>query len=150
MYDRRVTASEARALDELRPPRPRLVELASAILVIGSFIDGVISFEGMLEATTQEGRLLASASVLVSAGLITLGVLIRGGRAWLLTLNVVAVAAFLQLQSVTLGGIFAAMIDMVVVGILLRERAWFSWTPGGPGGAGSAQPDAALDWRKDA
>ena len=123
-----MTAPYARAAEE-RPPRPRLVELASAILVIGSFLDGVLSFEGMLTATTQEARLFATVSVLVAAGLIALGILIRGGRAWLLTLNVVAVAAFLELQSVTLGGIFAAMIDMVVVGILLRHRAWFQWTP---------------------
>lgn len=124
-----MTAPNDRAADELRPPRPRLVELASAILIIGSFIDGAISFEGMLRATTPEARLFGTASVLVAAGLIALGVLIRSGRAWLLTLNVVAVAAFLALQSVTLGGIFAAMIDMVVVGILLRERGWFQWSP---------------------
>jgi hypothetical protein len=122
-------APDPRSLEELRPPRPVLVELASAILVIGSFMDGAISFERMLEATTQEGRVFATASVLVAVGLIALGVLIRSGRLWLLTLNVVAVAAFLELLSVTLGGIFAALIDMVVVGILLRERAWFQWKP---------------------
>ncbi len=126
-----MTTSDVRSIEDLRPPRPRLVELASAILIIGSFLDGAISFETMLEATTQEARLFATASVLVAAGLIGLGMLIRGGRAWLLTLNVVAVAAFLELQSVTLGGIFAAMIFMAVVGILLRERAWFQWTPDG-------------------
>lgn len=130
-----MTAPYERAAEEQRPPRPRLVELASAILIIGSFIDGAISFEGMLRATTAEARLFGTASVLVAAGLIALGFLIRGGRAWLLTLNVVAVAAFLALQSVTLGGIFAAMIDMVVVGILLRERAWFQWSPDAQTGA---------------
>jgi len=135
----RVPASDVRSIEELRPPRPRLVELASAILVIGSFMDGAIAFEGMLKATTQDVRLLETASVLVSFGLISLGVLIRSGRVWLLTLNVVAVAAFLELQSVTLGGIFAALIDMVVVGILLRERKWFQWTP-----------DATTSWPADA
>jgi hypothetical protein len=112
-----------------RPPRPVLVELASAILIIGSFMDGAISFEAMMEATTQETRLFATASVLVAAGLIALGVMIRGGRLWLLALNVVALAAFLELQTVTPGGVFAALIYMVVVGILLRERAWFHWVP---------------------
>jgi hypothetical protein len=134
----RVTGSDVRSLEELRPPRPRLVELASAILVIGSFMDGAVAFESMVEATTQEARLFATASVLVAAGLIALGVLIRSARAWLLTLNVVAVAAFLELQSVTLGGILAALIDMVVVGILLRERAWFHWTPDPAGAARDA------------
>lgn len=124
-----MTTLDPRGDADARPRRPVLVELASAILIIGSFMDGAISFETMLGATTQETRLWAAASVLVAAGLIALGVLIRGRRAWLLTLNVVAVAAFLELQSVTLGGIFAAMIDMVVVGILLRERAWFAWAP---------------------
>lgn len=124
-----MTVTDPRTLEDLRPARPRLVELASAILVIGSFMDGAVAFEGMLEATAQDGRLLASASVLVAFGLIVLGVLIRSGRAWLVTVNVVAIAAFLELQAVTLAGILAALVDMVVVGILLRERRWFAWTP---------------------
>ena len=124
-----MTSLDPRYLAEPRPERPRLIELASAILVIGSFMDGAIAFEGMLEATAQDARLLLTASVLIDVGLIALGVMIRGGRAWLVTLNVVAIAAFLELQTVTLAGIMQALIDMVVVGILLRERAWFQWRP---------------------
>ena len=138
----RVTALDPRYLADPRPERPRLVELASAILVIGSFMDGAISFEAMVEATTQDARLFATASVLIAAGLIALGVMIRGGRAWLVTLNVVAIAAFLELQTLTLAGIFEALIDMVVVGILLRERAWFQWTPDPTRSPGDRAADA--------
>jgi hypothetical protein len=105
------------------------VELASAILVIGSCIDIVISVTDMSAAATAEERALTGLSVAVGCGLVALGLLIRRGRAWLLSLNVVAVAAFFELQAVTMGGIFAAVLDMAVVGILLRERWWFQWIP---------------------
>ena len=105
------------------------MELASAILIIGSGIDTVISLADMSAAETPEARTLAGLSVAVGCGLVALGLLIRGGRGWLLSLNVVAVAAFLELQSLTMGGILAAVLDMAVVGILLRERWWFQWLP---------------------
>jgi len=106
-----------------------LVELAAAILVIGSGMDTVSSLEGLATAVSPEARLLGGLSVAAGCGLIALGILIRGRRAWLLTLNVVAIAAFLELRSVTFGGILAAVLDMLVVGILLRERWWFRWVP---------------------
>ena len=102
------------------------------MLVIGSGIDAAISFEGMSLATTTEARLLSAATVAVGFGLIALGFLIRSGRGWLVTINVVAVAAFLELLTLTFGGIFAALLYMVVLGILLREQWWFRWSPPDP------------------
>ena len=112
-----------------RPRRPILVEVAAAILIVFSATDVLISFEGMATAPTTLGRALAATSVSVGLLLVILGAFVRKGRAWLLALNVVAIAAFLELQSVSFVGILAAAIDMLVVGILLRERWWFQWRP---------------------
>ena len=112
-----------------RPPRPFLVELAAAILIAGSATDVIFSFEGIATAQTGLGRALAATAVALGILLVLLGFFIRRRRAWLLTLNVVAVAAFLELQSLTFVGLVSGIIDMIVVGILLRERWWFQWRP---------------------
>ncbi len=118
---------ETPAID--RPRRPLLVEIAAAILIVGSATDVFISFEGMAMAPTALGRALAATAVSLGLLLVLLGWFVRRGRAWLLTLNVVAVAAFLELQSLTFVGLVSGIIDMIVVGILLRERWWFQWRP---------------------
>jgi hypothetical protein len=112
-----------------RPRRPTLVEVAAAILIVGSATDALISLEGMTTAPTALGRVVAATAVSVGLLLVILGFQIRGGRAWLVTLNLVAVAAFLELQTLSFVGLLAALFDMLVVGILLRERWWFQWVP---------------------
>ena len=112
-----------------RPRRPPLVEIAAAILIVGSATDVLISFEGIATAPTALGRAIASTTVSLGVLLAILGWFLRQGRAWLLALNVVAVAAFLELQSLSLVGLVSGFIDMLVVGILLRERWWFQWRP---------------------
>ena len=112
-----------------RPRRPILVEVAAAILIVGSATDVLISFEGMATAPTSLGRVLAATSVSLGLLLVILGYFLRKGRAWLIALNVAAIAAFLELQTLSIIGILEAVFDMVVVGILLRERWWFQWRP---------------------
>lgn len=104
------------------------MELAAAILIIGSTTDIVISLIG-LAATTGEPWAWSALSLAVSVGLVALGMLVRNGRAWLVTINVAAVAAFLELRSVTAVGVTAAVLDMLVVGLLLRSQWWFRWSP---------------------
>jgi hypothetical protein len=116
---------ETPAID--RPRRPVLVEVAAAILIMGSVTDVILSLEALFAAPTGVGRALAATAVSLGVLLVLLGWFIRKGRAWLLTLNVVAVAAFLELQSLTFVGLVSGIIDMIVVGILLRERWWFQW-----------------------
>jgi hypothetical protein len=122
-----LTAREDRVA-ALRPPRPASVEAAAAILVVGSAMDAVLSLSGLLVAT-GEARGLFAISVSISLGLVLLGMLVRSGRAWLAAVNIVAVSAFLELRSVTALGVTAAVLDMVVVGLLLRSRWWFRWAP---------------------
>ena len=127
------------ATDEVRPRRPVLVELAAALLVVGSATDALISLESMATAASPEARTIAGVSVAVGAGLVALGLLLRTGRAWLVAVNVVAVAAFLELRAPSTTGIISALLDVTVVAILLRERSWFRWTPPAPDGAQRAR-----------
>jgi hypothetical protein len=139
-----VAPANERTVEVPRPRRPALVELAAAILIIGSATDAAISIEGVATATTAESRFLALASVVVGLWLVVLGLLIRNGRAWLVAINVVAIAAFLELRSVTFVGLLSAILDFVVVAILLRTRWWFQWRP-----PDDAEVTAAADsrWR---
>ena len=125
----------ARSTEQLEPERPRrpaLVEVAAAILIVGSATDVAISFETMASAPTTLARVLAATAVSVGVLLVILGFMLRSGRAWLLALNVAAVSAFLELQTLSLIGLLSAVFDMLVVGILLRERWWFQWHPEDP------------------
>ena len=132
-----------------RPRRPILVEIAAAILIVGSATDAAISFEGMATGATTQARLLAAASVSLGLLLVILGLLVRSGRAWLITINVVAVAAFLELLALTFPGLLAAVLDMLVVGILLRERWWFQWKPDDDPRAPGSDPRAPGGERPD-
>ena len=112
-----------------RPRRPVLVELATAILIIGSGIDALISLEGAATAPTVEGRLLFAASAALAIALVALGLFVRAGRAWIVAINVVAIAAFLELTSLSFTGLVSMILDLAVLAILLRERWWFDWRP---------------------
>jgi len=123
------TRAGAAGVDAERPRRPVSVELAAALLVVGSATDAVISLESMATAATPDARGIAAVSVVVGLGLVVLGLLVRSGRAWLVAVNVVAIAAFLELRAVSPAGLISAAIDVIVVAILFRERWWFRWTP---------------------
>ena len=119
-----------------RPPRPILVELAGAILVVGGIISLLTSIEVAI-AMAQQGEPLDAFSVIslaIGLGFVVLGILTRYGRAWLVTVNVVAVVAFLELISATIIGLFFGVLDVIVVLALFYERPWFQWQPPGPNG----------------
>lgn len=62
--------------------------------------------------------------------MIAAGIRIRRARWWVLTLNVAAVALFLELT--LLPDAFAvlfALMDAIVLVALIRHRAWFLWNP---------------------
>ncbi len=62
--------------------------------------------------------------------MIATGVLIRKGRAWVVALNVAAIALFIELTLLpdAFAVLFASM-DVIVLFALLRHRDWFQWTP---------------------
>jgi hypothetical protein len=115
-----------------RQPRPVLVELASAILIVG----GITGLVGWL------GAQLVGAGAPASAGLLPLvfvalnvvqivtGVAIRRGRYWRICINVVAVAVFLYLTAIPNPiAMFYAALGTVVLYALFHHRQWFDSKP---------------------
>lgn len=127
---------EARADRPERPSRPVLVELASAILVISGAISVLTTLEVMGRLADQ-GAVDAPVVLLsfaIAIGSIVLGILVRFGRAWLVAVNVAAVAGFLELTSGLGAGLLFGGLDVVVVIALFMERPWFAWSPERPDG----------------
>jgi hypothetical protein len=110
-----------------RRPRPVLVELASAILIVGGALNLLISIQVIATLGTEgsEVGLLTLITVALAALSLTLGLLVRYGRAWLVAINVVAVVAFLELTSGSPVGLLLGGVDTFVVLALFRERPWF-------------------------
>jgi hypothetical protein len=116
---------------EERPPRPRRpvgVELAAAIMIVTGVISTLTSIEAAM-TFAAEGRAdepLAVASVAFGVATVILGLLVRVGRAWLVAVNVAAVAGFLELISGTAEGWLFGALDVVVVVLLMIDRPWFT------------------------
>lgn len=129
-------APAAGAERPLRPARPAAVELAAAILIVG----------GLLGTLSGLGRLADPAAVAPSLGLLTvvlnvtqvpLGLLVRHGRLWLLTVNYAAVVGFLDLLAggASVTALVLGLSEVVVVIALLVTKPWF---------------DAVARWRREA
>ncbi|MEO5885361.1 MAG: hypothetical protein ABIQ58_07610, partial [Candidatus Limnocylindrales bacterium] len=62
--------------------------------------------------------------------MIVVGVLIRRGRAWVVALNVAAIAIFLELTALPSGfAVVFVILDTIVLTALIRHRSWFDWQP---------------------
>lgn len=115
-----------------RPPRPVLVELGSAILIVGSItallgLGAQVLFAPNLPADAGLGVLLFAA---VDVATFAIGLLIRAGKWWRLCINFVAIAMFLYLTRFPNPiAVFYLVLDTVVFFGLMRHRAWFDWDP---------------------
>jgi hypothetical protein len=57
---------------------------------------------------------------------IAVGLLIRSGRGWVVTLNVAAIYAFLYLSALPdPSGLVFGLVHLFVVGALIARRSWF-------------------------
>jgi hypothetical protein len=109
-----------------RPPRPALVELSAAILIIGGVVDLATGMSPFQPGGLPLGVLFAALDILT----IVVGVLIRLGRGWVLALNVTAIALFLELTALPSPiALLMAILDTVVMFTLIRHRPWFEWRP---------------------
>jgi hypothetical protein len=111
----------------VRPQRPILIELASALLVVGGAVNVLLSVD-VLARIAQQGTgigLLTVLTIVLNTTILALGVLVRMGRAWLVAVNVVAVLGFLELISGTTLGLVFGAIDVLIVLALVHERPWF-------------------------
>jgi hypothetical protein len=110
-------------------PRPILIELASALLIVGAVINLLFSIDVLNELVRggSEFGVFAFLTIALATTSLGLGIAIRYGRLWLVTLNVSAVLGFLELMSMQPVGIFFGAIDVLIVIALVRERPWFEW-----------------------
>ena len=131
MTARRPAATDAGMPEPERPSRPILVELASAILVVGGLMSVLSSTDVVMRLSTQGEAVdtLALLSLAIGVAGIVLGILIRFARGWLVALNLVAIAAFLELTSASIVGLVFGSLDLFVVLVLLFEQSWFRWRP---------------------
>ncbi len=107
----------------VRPRRPLLLEFGAAILIVGGLVGvfGRMAAPDLVTSGPLELALLA-----LNGLLIVVGLLVRAGRAWVLDLNVVAIALFIELTALPSGvAIVFAGLDAIVLAALLRHRAWF-------------------------
>jgi hypothetical protein len=115
-----------------RPPRPVLIELGSAILIVGSItallgLGAQQLFAPNLPADAGLGILLVA---VIDLATFAVGLLIRAGRWWRVCINVVAIAMFLYLTRFPNPiAVFYLFLDTIVFFGLMRHRAWFDWDP---------------------
>lgn len=124
------TGDQERAAARRARRRPVLVELASAVLVVGGVLNLIISIDVLLRLADR-GEQIGPYTVItigLAIAVLGLGLLIRYGRAWLVAVNVAAVLAFLELVSGSVVGLLLGALDVIVVLSLVRERPWFEWS----------------------
>jgi hypothetical protein len=116
-------------VEVIRPARPALVELAAAILIVGGAMQLIVTIATLSGVPPGAEPFLAVALAL-NVTSITLGALVRTGRAWLLAINFAAVVAFLDLLG-SGGSPFSLMLgaaEVLVVAILVARKPWFDAT----------------------
>ena len=118
-----------------RPRRPAGVELAAAIMIVSGLISTLTSIEAAmtLSASGELDEPLAVLSLAIGIATVLLGLLVRVGRAWLVAINVAAVAGFLEIVSGTAAGLLFGALDVLVVVLLMRDRPWFTGPDKEPG-----------------
>ena len=119
-----------------RPARPAPVELAAAIMIVGGLL-GTVSGLGRLADSASLAPSLGILTVLLNVVQVVLGLLVRHGRLWLLTVNYAAVVGFLDLLAggASVTALVLGLSEVVVVIALLVTKHWF---------------DAVARWRRDA
>jgi hypothetical protein len=121
-----MTANDPLELNpEDRLPRPVLVELAAAILIVSGVL-GTLGVVGGAGALPEGTGLLVAATIALNVASITIGILIRTGRLWIVDINYVAVLGFLDLTAAGASplALLLGIADVSVVLILLVHRPW--------------------------
>ena len=122
-----MTANDPLELNaEDRLPRPILVELGAAILIVSGVL-GTLGAVGGAGTLPEGTGLLVAATVALNVASITVGLLIRTGRLWIVDINYVAVLGFLDLTAASASplALLLGIADVAVVLILLVHRPWF-------------------------
>ena len=109
--------------------RPVLIELVSALLVVGGAVNLLLSIQVLLILARQGTPIgaLAAITIALATASLAMGIAIRFGRGWIVTINVAAVLGFLELLSGDPVGLTFGAIDVFIVIALAREKPWFDW-----------------------
>jgi hypothetical protein len=117
-----------------RPPRPVSLEIAAATLIVGGLVAIVETLGATLgpdsAAADPGARPVIALIVVLNLLTMVVGLLVRRGQAWILCINVVAVALFVELTAVPAGNptaIVLAGLDAFVFIAIARNRPWFEW-----------------------
>lgn len=121
---RRTDASAVPETEIVRPARPALVEVAAALLVVAGAIGALTSLLGLLSGTVDPFLWLG---LVLNAVSLVLGLAVRLGRLWILTLNYAAIVGFLDLlgASTSPQALMIGLSEVLVVVILLARKPWF-------------------------
>jgi hypothetical protein len=116
-----------------RPPRPAMVELATAMLIVSGLVSLFLSLGAVstLAGGGELSPLLAVLALVLGVAVPIVGLALRAGHWWLLGVNLVAVASFLELTAGSAEGLLFGAIDLFVLVALIANRAWFAWSPEG-------------------
>lgn len=115
-----------------RPPRPVLVELAAAILIVGG-LTALVCWVGSqlaLPSLPADAGIVPAIIVGLNVVAIVTGVSVRTGRYWRFCINIVAIAIFLYLTAFPNAvAVTFLVLDMIAFVAMIRHRAWFEWKP---------------------
>jgi hypothetical protein len=109
-----------------RPPRPALIELVAALLIVAGIL-GVISLFAPDPRRPEGLEGLAAVTIALNVLQIVVGVLVRMGRLWIVDVNYVAVLGFLDLAGAA-GSSLALLLGLIELGslaVLFAYRSWF-------------------------
>ena len=127
------TADDGGASEAQTSPRPVLVEVASALLIVGgitavvgwlgALLLGVIALDTAPQATAGLPAVIYLGLNLVA---VATGLTIRRGRHWRLCINVVAFSIVVYLTEIGRPiALFFLTLDLVAFYALVQHRAWF-------------------------
>ena len=112
--------------DPIRPDRPGAIELGAALLIVS----GALGIIGLFAGGASEPTWLRAVAVLtlsLNTAQVILGILIRVGRLWIVSVNYAAVLGFLDLSAAGVSplALMLGLADVVVVVILVLNKPWF-------------------------
>jgi hypothetical protein len=117
-----------------RPPRPALIELVAALLIVAGIL-GLISLFAPDPRRPEGLEGLAALAIALNILQIVVGVLVRMGRLWIVDVNYVAVLGFLDLAGAG-GSSLALLLGLIELGslaVLFAYRSWFDGRWAQPG-----------------
>lgn len=112
-----------------RPPRPEMIEVGAAILIVA----GITATFGVVIsqlANVPVSGLIPAVGLVMQVVAIAAGILVHRGRRWRFCINVVVIEVLIYTSAFPNPiALFYVLLYAIVVYALLKHRAWFDWRP---------------------